>query len=88
MAHRNANGRDPTWYEIAEASKMRGWFPQKIQKNLVVLERGRQKIIAKKLPSAKMWKVEYFSGKIMDDTTGADAEYFAKAIAVEMFMFK
>lgn len=80
--------RDPSWKEIAEDSKKAGWFPEVIEKDRVILERGRQRIIAQKLRDTDKWKVEYFSGEIMDDTTGSETEYFAKRIAMEMIVFK
>jgi len=80
--------RDPSWEEIAEDGRRMGWFPEAVGEDKVVLERGRQRIIAHKLLGTDKWKVEYFSGKIMDDTTGAETEYFAKRLAIEMLLFK
>lgn len=79
------NGRkEPTWKEIGVAMQQFGWFTQLISGRKIIFERGRQRIEIKRLPSLKKWKVEYFSGKIMDDTTGLEDEYLAKRDAVEM----
>lgn len=87
MSH-NGKRRNPSWEEIGEAGKIYGWFPESIEKKKVVFERGRQKIIAKRIPKTSKWKVEYFSGEIMDDTTGSETENFAKKLATEMLLLK
>lgn len=88
MKHSGGVRKEPSWADIAKASEVRGWFPQKMEKGRVVLERGRQKIVATRLAGSTKWKVEYFSGRIMDDTTGSETEFFAKRLAIEMAVFK
>ncbi len=77
-----------SWRKIAKGLESWGWFAEEIDKNKVILERGRQRIIARKIPSTGKWKVEYYSGKIMDDATGFHDEDFAKIMASEMAILK
>lgn len=78
----------PSWSKLAKGMETFGWFTQHISKEKVILERGRQRIFARKIPGTNKWKVEYFSGNIMDDTTGAETETFAKKLAAEMAVLK
>lgn len=88
MSNSNGKRREPTWEELAKYAGIWGWFGQHIGKDKIIFERGRQRIEAKKVPSTNKWKVEYYSGKIMDDTTGLEAEFLAKRDAVEMCIGK
>lgn len=76
--------KEHTWENIAGAMKNFGWFTQTMSENKIIFERGRQRIEVRKLPAVDKWKVEYFSGSIMDDTTGLEDEFLAKRDTVEM----
>lgn len=83
------NGRkEPTWEEVGIAMQQFGWSKVRIDNKSAVFQRGRQKVVARLIPSVKMWKVEYYSGIIMDDTTGLEKEYLAKRDTVEMGLAK
>ncbi len=45
-------------------------------------------LLKKNLPHTRKWKVEYYSGKVMDDVSGFEDEFFAKATATEIAIFK
>lgn len=87
---RKANGKRkiPSWEEVGVAVQQLGWFTQLISKNKMVFERGRQRIEVKRVPSINLWKVEYYSGRIMDDTSGVEKERDAKIDAIEMAVLK
>lgn len=85
---KESNGKIPSWGKIGIAVKQFGWFPQLISKNKIIFERGRQRIEVKKIPPINKWKVEYYSGKIMDDTSGIESERDAKVDAMEMAVLK
>lgn len=80
--------REPTWEDVSAINQRLGWFTQQMSADRVVFERGRQRIEAKRLPSIGKWKVEYFSGTVMDDTTGLEDERSAKIDAIEMGVLK
>lgn len=83
------NGRkEPTWEKVGIAMEQFGWSKVKIDDNSAVFQRGRQKVVARFIPSVRRWKVEYYSGAIMDDTTGLEKEYLAKRDTVEMGLAK
>jgi len=88
MRDSNGKRRVPSWDEIAKNTEIYGWFTQLITKNKIILERGRQRIEIKQVPSTQKWKVEYYSGRIMDDTSGIEAERDAKIDAIEMAVLK
>lgn len=88
MRKSNVKRRIPSWEEISEINKRYGWFTQLLSKNRIIFERGRQRIEIKKIPSVNKWKVEYYSGSIMDDTTGLENKKAAKIDAVEMGVLK
>ena len=91
MRKMNGNGHKikvPTWKDVVKAAEFYGWFTEHVSKDRVILERGRQRIVARKIPGTNKWKVEYFSGNIMDDTTGTESEFFAKKLFGEMFVLK
>lgn len=80
--------KTPSWKKVAKGMEAWGWFTEYIDKDKMIVERGRQRIIARKISNTSKWKVEYFSGRIMDDTTGAESEFFAKRLAAEMAVLK
>lgn len=88
MKNSNGRRREPTWEDVSKISQRLGWFTQVMTKDKIIFERGRQRIEAKRVPSLKMWKVEYYSGYIMDDTTGVELERAAKIDAIEMAVLK
>lgn len=79
--------KEPSWKDIGDFLTRNGWYTEKIQEDKVIFERGRQKIVAKKVLGDK-WKVEYYSGKIMDDMAGITNRKFAKKEVVEMGITK
>ncbi len=79
---------EPSWEKIVENAKDFGWFPDKFTDTRIVLERGKQRIIALRIPQTKKWKILYFSGKVMDDLTCFDTSRWAKGLMMEMAMFK
>lgn len=89
MAEKKHNGkrRIPTWKEIAKEAKFYG-FTQLLTPNKIVLERGRQRTEIKRIQKQKRWKVEHYSGKIMDDTSGIENERDAKVDTVGMAVLK
>ncbi len=87
-AIRKSSRMEPSWEEIVEFAKRFGWFPEKMAGSKVVLERGKQRIIALRVPETKKWKILYFSGKVMDDLTCFDTSRWAKGLMMEMAMFK
>jgi len=83
------NGKkEPTWEEVGIAMRQFGWSKVKINDKIAVFERGRQKVVARNVPSVRRWEVEYYSGSIMDDTTGLEKEYLAKRDTVMMGLAK
>ncbi len=80
--------KDPTWEDVSAINQRLGWFTQSMSKDKIVFERGRQRIEAKRVPSLDKWKVEYYSGMIMDDTTGVEDERSAKIDTIEMGVLK
>lgn len=88
MGDSNGKRRVPSWEEIAKSVEIYGWFTQLLGENKIILERGRQRIEVKRIPKQKRWKVEYYSGRIMDDTSGVESEGDAKIDAIEMAVLK
>lgn len=80
--------QEPSWEKIAEGMKALGWYPEEISDRKVVLERGKQKLVAVRLANTNKWKIMYFSGRAMDDITGFDESRLAKALLMEMSLFK
>lgn len=79
--------REPTWEQVATAMKSWGWSALKIDKNSVIFERGVQKIVARRTFEDN-WKVEYYTGNIMDDMAGITNSLFAKRETMEMGVLK
>ena len=79
--------REPSWENIAGAMKSLGWGTLRMEEKLVVFERGNQRIVARNIEK-KDWKVEYYSGRIMDDMTGITGSRFAKIETLEMGLLK
>jgi hypothetical protein len=88
MSPSSIKRKEPTWDEVGVAMQQFGWSKVKIDEKSAVFQRGRQKVVARFIPSMGRWKVEYFSGTIMDDTTGLEEEHLAKRDAVEMGLAK
>lgn len=79
--------KEPSWKNVAEGMKDLGWFPEEVSDRRIVIERGRQRVVARKI-SGQKWKVEYYSGKIMDDMVGITSSRFAKIEFMEMAITK
>lgn len=54
---------------------------------IIVFERGKQKIVVRRM-EGNNWEVDYYSGKVMDDTSGIDDSRFAKMETIKMGLFK
>ncbi len=80
--------KEPSWEKIAENAKDFGWYPERVSSSRVILEKGKQRIVALRVPETKKWKILYFSGKVMDDLTCFDTSRWAKGLMLEMAMFK
>jgi hypothetical protein len=76
--------RTPSWKEIAQSMERFGWYTEQITKDKFVLEKGRERVVAKRFPHTNKWEVEAFNGRLLEDTTGAETESFAKRLAAEM----
>ena len=88
MRKMNGNGRRvPSLEQTAKYAEGFGWYTERLDGDRVILERGRQRIVARRFPDG-MWKVEYFSGKIMDDMSGITTAGLAKRELAEMAMSK
>lgn len=77
----------PSWQQTAKLAEGFGWFAERADKNVVVLERGRQRIVAHKF-SNDTWKIEYFENGKMDDMSGITDSKNARRELVEMAMRK
>lgn len=80
--------KEPTWGRVAEGAKFFGWYPEEITDKKVIVEKGRQKLVAVRIPKTNKWKVLYFSGRVMDDITGIEDSRWAKGLLLEMAMLK
>lgn len=79
--------KEPTWEEVGTAMKSWGWEHSRIDDRMTIFERGRQRIVARKI-DGNNWKVEYYSGSVMDDMTGISGSRFAKIETMEMGIIK
>lgn len=79
--------KEPSWEELAKAMEIFGWFTERLDKKILILERGNQKIVARKFPDNN-WKVEYYEGRRLDDMSGITKREFAKKEVVEMALAK
>lgn len=79
--------KEPSWQAIAKSIEVFGWFTERLNKKILVLERGNQRIVARKI-SGDNWKVEYFEGRRLDDTAGINKGIFAKYEVFEMALAK
>lgn len=77
----------PSWQVIGNTLEPLGWFLEKKQKKIIVFERGRERIIAHSFMPRK-WKVDYFVGKRLLDSTGIHDEGFAKVMVMELGVSK
>ncbi len=87
MKNSDGKRKEPTWKEVGEAMERWGWFMSRVDEKIAIFERGRQKIVARRV-GKKNWKVEYYTGKIMDDMAGITNSYLAKREAMEMGVVK
>lgn len=77
----------PSWQITATFAESFGWFTERIGKNSVILERGNEKIIARRFPN-NSWKIEYFQNGKLDDISGITNSENARRELVEMAMSK
>jgi hypothetical protein len=79
--------KEPSWHDISKFVESMGWFTERIDKSFLVLERDKQKIIARRFPDNN-WKVEYYENSRLDDVCGITKAEFAKKEVVEMALMK
>lgn len=77
-----------SWKKLSKALESYGWFTERFEKNLIIFEKGRQRIVVRRHSSTNKWKIEYYSGRVMDDAVGFQDEYFTKATVAEMSILK
>lgn len=87
MRTSKAMEKEPSWKDVAQFVERMGWFTERLDKNFLVLERGKQRIVARKFPDNN-WKVEYYEGRKLDDMSGITKRGFAKKEVVEMALAK
>jgi hypothetical protein len=87
MPEKGFKRKEPSWEEVGVAMGSWGWKTLRADEKIVIFERGRQRIVARRI-EGKKWKVEYYSGSIMDDISGITNTRFAKIEAMEMGIAK
>lgn len=75
--------RIPTWDEIGKMLIYRGWLLTEREKNKIIYQRGKERIIAVRILGNK-WKSEYFIGTRLSDSTGVQNETYAKILTIEL----
>lgn len=83
MKNPNGKRKEPTWGEVGKAIENWGWSTIKIDDRAAIFERGRNRIVAKRVLKDK-WKLLYYKGSYMDYTTSITGSRFAKIEAMEM----
>lgn len=76
-----------TWKNVSLIGEAAGWFTERLDKEKVVLERVKQKIVARRIVGDN-WKIEYYENGRLQDMVGITKSDFAKREMAEMAVIK
>jgi hypothetical protein len=78
---------DPTWKDVSNGMKVFGWETLEMDKKVLIFQKGRQRIVTRKMEGDN-WEVEYYFGNVMDDATGITCSRFAKFETMKLGFLK